>query len=116
MDGKQDDGSLVNQRIRQHIGDIGPKVRRIYVSPSGEILQTFRDPRNDLNYCVHYPTLSETSVSKHTSHIRRDDSEELHRWIRCGLGVFTCHATTCQQEVLQDSICPICFTSCFIDY
>lgn len=79
MDGEQEDESEAIKHFSRHGSQLSPKIYRIHVSHTGEIMATYVDSSNDQTYCVHYPSLDETCLPEGIQIVRRDQLEELDR-------------------------------------
>lgn len=79
MDGEEEDDGVAIQHLRRHIDNLAPDVRRIHVSPTGDIESIYSDAGNDPTYCVHYPSLSDLELPNGVQTVSRDNLEELER-------------------------------------
>jgi serine/threonine protein kinase len=79
MDGEQDDDDLAIQHYRRLSNQISPDTYRVYVSESGEIISSYTDANNDMNYYIHYPSLQDASLPEGIKTVRRNELQELDR-------------------------------------
>ncbi|UZP40195.1 hypothetical protein NXS19_008011 [Fusarium pseudograminearum] len=79
MDGEQDDDDLAIEHYSRLHDQISPETYRIYVSESGEIISTHTDANDDVNYCIHYPSLQDAHLPEGIQTIRRDELQEIDR-------------------------------------
>jgi hypothetical protein len=79
MDGEQDDESVAIEHFSRHSSQLSPNVYRIYLSPTGDILSTYTDSKNDQTCCVHYPFLHQVFLPDGIRTVCRNELEELER-------------------------------------
>ncbi|WXC61599.1 hypothetical protein SNK03_007475 [Fusarium graminearum] len=79
MDGEQDDDDLAIEHYSRLNHQISPETYRIYVSESAEIISTHDDAKDDVNYCIHYPSLQDAHLPEGIQTIRRDELQEIDR-------------------------------------
>lgn len=79
MDGEQEEDDLAIEHYSRLNHQISSKTYRMYVSESGEIISTHTHADDDMNYCIHYPSLQDACLPEGIKTIRRNELQEIDR-------------------------------------
>lgn len=83
MDEELESEDLAFEHLAKYIDHLAPDVYEIHVSPTGDLISTSTDPKNDVTRCVFHPDLDTIQRPEHVKVISRAELEELDRLDRC---------------------------------